>query len=149
MNTVTRQLRIDPAESKEVAEWLIGGTFQCPLEGEYVVVETPGTLPMCVSDALPPKNRFLMVEIPAEYTFPLLTWFRGLTAELRITDDTLGAYIELDVQNKTTGAASGKPAMPSLKLPQFSFGEKPKSAEEKPKTPDLPEPEELPPPKDD
>ncbi|MBN1852767.1 MAG: hypothetical protein JW829_08580 [Pirellulales bacterium] len=153
MNSLTRQLHVAPAECKAVAEEILGGTLQCPLGGTYQPIEYPGGMPVWVSDALPPENQFTFMQVPDDYTFPLLTWFRGITGELNLTGDALSAHIELDVQNKES--ATDKPALPSLKLPSLGFGKK-KYADKKPEEPTPanppeslapPDPDELPPPR--
>lgn len=148
MNSLTRQLHIHPAECKAVAEGLIGGTLQCPIGGEYQLVELPGGPPVWVSNALTQDNRFFLADVPPDYTFPLLTWFRGITAELSLTGDTLSAFVELDIQNKPNAAKTDeKSLLPGLKLPSFGFGGKKNDEEDKPGKPlSPPKLEELPPP---
>jgi hypothetical protein len=147
MNSLARQLRVPPAECRATAETLVGGTFRCPLGGNYALLEPTGGHPVWVSDALAPNNRFLFSEVPSDFTLPLLTWFRGVTAELSLTEDTLTAYAVIDLEHKT-GSASKKASDPKpLALPDFGLGGRKNGSAETEREPVPPEAEELPPPR--
>ena len=142
MNSLNHQFNLPTPECKAMAEQLVGGRFQCPLGGEYAVVEPKDGHPAWTSTAMRPGNQFLFVEVPEDYTFPMLTWFRGITGELSLTDDTLSAHIELDVQNKVQNNGS---AIPGIKLPSFGFGSKKEAETPKKDAPKkTTEPEEIP-----
>ena len=51
------------------------------------------------STATSPENKFLLTEIPADYTMPLMQWFRGLTLEVTRDDgaDAISAHADLDM----------------------------------------------------
>ncbi|MGI9455146.1 MAG: hypothetical protein ACR2NU_01205, partial [Aeoliella sp.] len=100
MNSLTQQLHVDRPLAAELAEQMVDGQFVCPLGGEYLLVEVPGGVGAWASTAAAPNNQFLLTEIPPEYHFPMLSWFRGMTAELTRADDslTLSAMIEMTPQ---------------------------------------------------
>ena len=102
MNSLTQQLHVDKQQAAELANQLVDGQFVCPLGGEYLLVEVPGGVQAWASTALPASNQFLLTEIPPGYHLPLLTWFRGITAELVRLDDslTLTAVIEMSPLSK-------------------------------------------------
>jgi hypothetical protein len=120
MNSLNQQLHVPRPESRAVAEELIGGTFVCPLGGEYELVEVPGALPTWVSTAMTPQNRWLLIEVPDDYQLPLLAWFRGLAAELNVTEEVLQAHLEIDVATGDA-AANGEQIGEGLRLPAFSL----------------------------
>jgi hypothetical protein len=61
------------------------------------VVEVLGGQPAWTSTALAPQNRFLLTEPPADFQLPLLTWFKGLRADLQLNDAELSAHAEVDM----------------------------------------------------
>jgi hypothetical protein len=136
MNSLVSQLHVPPEDGRVVAEKLIGGQFDCPLGGDYELIDAitgapvravegngeelpaPGQATatparrLWVSTATPPENRFFLSEIPADYTMPLMNWFRGLSAEVARANDafTLHADLEMvriDVAPPTAPEAGG------------------------------------------
>jgi hypothetical protein len=130
MNSLTTQMHVPPSEARALAEELIGGKFNCPLGGDYALVdptsnraaqpsaasaeELPPPRPptpdgadasatvtngrkLWTSTAVTPENRFLLTEIPADYEMPMLTWFRGISADMARGPDELWAHAELDM----------------------------------------------------
>jgi hypothetical protein len=123
MNSLNTLLHVPPQEAGPLAEALVGGEFACPLGGEYELVDpfsrdidrsapsrNAAELPLpdgefdaaterrlWASTATPPENRFLLTEVPADYTMPLMDWFRGLEAEVARLDDELTLHLELDM----------------------------------------------------
>jgi hypothetical protein len=148
MNSLTTLLHVPPAEARPLGEALVGGKFDCPLGGDYVLVDPNIPLPdagegspdageplpipngavasatmprrLWASTATPPENRFLLTVIPADYTMPLLTWVRGLQAEVARIDDELTLHAELDMVHLEIGppddpeAEGGGFKLPSL-----------------------------------
>ncbi len=113
MNALANQLHVAPEDCRQVAEDLLGGALVCSLGGEYQLVDLPSGQRLWTSTALARDNRYRLSEVPGDYTFPLLTWFRGLDAELALEGGTLSAYATLDMQNKSP---SGQP-VETLPLP--------------------------------
>jgi hypothetical protein len=97
MNSLSTQLHVPPAECRELAELLVAGRFDCPLGGDYALIEEPGHAPLWSSTAVTPSNRFLLTEIPIHYEMPFLTWFRGVSAEVTREDDVLGLHAEINM----------------------------------------------------
>jgi hypothetical protein len=113
MNALTQQLHVPPDEARQVTEQLLGGRLVCALGGEYQLVEELGGRQLWTSTALSPENRFQLMDVPPDYNFPLLTWFRGLQAELSLTDTTLSGHAVLDIQQPSDDRPVGAlPAPP-------------------------------------
>lgn len=118
MNLLTTQLHVPPQEARAVAEDLIAGKFACPLGGDYKLIDgevasttgdaaealpNPNTRRLWASTATTPENRFLLTVIPAEYTMPLMDWFRGLDALVARTNDELTLHADLDMVHLEVG----------------------------------------------
>ncbi|MEX0642751.1 MAG: hypothetical protein WD468_08630 [Pirellulales bacterium] len=145
MNSLASQLHVPPQEARALAEHLVGGKFDCPLGGDYKLIDTatgkPASaggqngeeLPMpgefasatgrqlWISTATPPENRFFLTSIPADYTMPLMNWFRGMSAEVARANDAFTLHADLnmvriDVAPPTEPEAGGfqLPSLPSL-----------------------------------
>jgi hypothetical protein len=97
MNTLANQLHVPREQCRDVAERLMDGKFVDPLGGQYEVVEEIGGQAEWTSTALAPQNRFLLTQPPADYQLALLSWFRGLRADLRLDDQELAAHAEVDM----------------------------------------------------
>jgi len=153
MNSLTTQLQVPPQEARAIAENLVAGKFDCPLGGDYTLVDplnptpkqqapappnandgevasaTAGaneTLPdptarmLWASTATTPENRFLLTVIPADYTMPLMNWFRGLTAEVARANDELTLHAALDMVHIEVGPPEDpEEAAGGLKLPSL------------------------------
>jgi hypothetical protein len=174
MNSLTTQLHVPPEEARSVAEDLVGGTFNCPLGGDYVLTdpnaplrmpedtEEPLPLPdgavtsvtvepqpnnrkLWTSTAVPLANRFLLTEIPADYEMPMLDWFRGITADMARGSDELRVDAELDMVHLEV-APEPTDSGEGFKLPNLGnlFGEWGKSKDKEVKPASVDE--DLPPP---
>jgi hypothetical protein len=147
MNSLTTQLHVPPQEARTVAENLVAGEFACPLGADYKLVDplnsqqddapappdqdnvavtapavenlpAPNARLLWASTATTPENRFLLTVIPADYTMPLMTWFRGLTADVARVDDELTLHAELDMVHLDVGPPEDpEEAGGGLKLP--------------------------------
>ena len=95
MNALANQLRVPRSECREVAERLVDGKFICPLGGKYQLYAPDRGLEVWISSALPVSNRFMLNEVPQEYRLPMLNWFRGLTGDLRLDEQSLSAHLEI------------------------------------------------------
>jgi hypothetical protein len=151
MNSLTTQLHVPPSEARNLAEELVGGKFNCPLGGDYALINSsfnPEAAPSATNaEELPPpgeragngavasatsanarqlwastavtlENRFLLTEIPADYEMPMLSWFRGISADMARGPDELWAHAELsmvhlDVAPESTESGEGF-KLPSL-----------------------------------
>src|SRR5262249_45068881 len=130
INSLTTELHVPPEQARDTAERLVGGKFVCPLGGEYKLLEagdpstanvgdtehlpTPGARQLWTSTATPLANRFLLTQIPADYTMSLMNWFRGLSLEVARIDasgvpgsatapDALTLHAELDMVHQNVG----------------------------------------------
>jgi hypothetical protein len=58
MNSLTTQFHVPPKEARAIAEDLVGGTFKCPLGGEYVLTDpnAPAPLHEATEEQLPPPD---------------------------------------------------------------------------------------------
>jgi hypothetical protein len=57
MNSLTTQLHVQPKEARAIAEGLVGGTFKCPLGGEYILTNPDAPPP-------PPEGAEELLPIP-------------------------------------------------------------------------------------
>lgn len=111
MNSLIDQLHVPPEAARDLANNLVGGEFVCPLGGEYQLVQVPGGGERWASTAATPRNQFLLTEVPPDYRFPLLDWFRGMTAELVRDADSATFSAEILISESPTAdpSASGQP----------------------------------------
>jgi hypothetical protein len=107
LHTLTQQLRVPRAEALELAESLLETELVCTVGGEYQLREHEG-LEMWVSTAWYGEDT-LDEDKPA----PLLTWFRGLSAELSKPGGEARFHAELDMQRKERES--------EVKLPRFNL----------------------------
>jgi hypothetical protein len=150
LQSLTRQLHTPRAEALKIAEELVGAKLVCALHGKYQQ-EADNNTGFWVSTAWSGANRDALTEIPTDYVFPVLQWFRGMTGELVARPNIMSIHAELLMQRKPPkkGFAwpdffqstdpkpkDAAPALPEVDLPKLEL----------PKV-DLPEPEELPPPR--
>jgi hypothetical protein len=158
MNSLVSQLRVPPAEARAIAEQLVGGKFDCPLGGEYELIdsatgairvtngeelpspeevaETAGR-ELWASTSTPPENRFLLTQVPTDYVMPLMNWFRGMQAEVTRANDALTLHADLDMV-RIEVAPPTDPAAGGFKLPSLGslFG----GGDEKKDTPRIDDP---------
>jgi hypothetical protein len=59
--------------------------------------------PLWASTATTPENRFLLTVIPADYTMPLMNWFRGVNADVGRANDELTLHAELEMVHIEVG----------------------------------------------
>ncbi|HEX5470666.1 MAG TPA: hypothetical protein VFW73_02210 [Lacipirellulaceae bacterium] len=112
MNSLTTELHVAPENARALAESLVIGHFQSPLGGDYKLIPLPADgepasagreRKLWASTATAPENRFLLTEIPADYQMPLMTWFRGLSAEVARTNDELTLHAALEMVHINVG----------------------------------------------
>lgn len=116
MNSLTRQLHVEPSAAQGMANELVGGEFVCPLGGTYVLAEVPGGIQAWTSTAAAPNNQFLLTEVPGDYHFPLLEWFRGMRAELLRADDSFTLSADVLI-SETKPDPPAEPATAAEELP--------------------------------
>ncbi len=133
MNSLVTQLHVPPEEARDLAEQLVGGKFDCPLGGDYALVDpnipllargegartprpnnneglpppaeagSPSGRKLWVSTATAPENRFLLTEIPADYRMPMMEWFRGVGADVGRDGDDFLLHADLDMTHIEVG----------------------------------------------
>lgn len=112
LHTMSQQLGIPGDQALEQAEFLLDAKLVCSLGGEYQWNEQHG---LWSSPAWVPGGR---QQRPADYTAPLLDWFRGLDAEMIMVSDSVLVSAALDLQRKPH-------EKPKIQLPLFNlFGGK-------------------------
>lgn len=89
MNSIATQLHVSAQDARLLAEQLVGGRFDCPLGGDYTLIEESSGRALWASTAAAPNNQFLLTTIPADYHMPLVEWLRGLEIEGARLDDAL------------------------------------------------------------
>ena len=119
MNTLAQQFHVPLTECREAGQQLLDAKFVCALGGEYEQDDRGGRVALWTSSAVAPRNRTMLTEVPGDYQFPLLEWFRGLDAELLVTPGELAVRSQIDIQQRTA-----EPPAPGFKLPSLpGFGE--------------------------
>src|SRR6056297_233040 len=98
LKRVTYELKLPPDAAQQAASELLGGELVCPLGGEYQWAETDRgqqwvSTAWNQDTAAPPEHA------PETYTSPVLTWFRGLSAQLAQYDDRLVVDATVDTQH--------------------------------------------------
>jgi hypothetical protein len=131
MNSLTTQLHVPPESARAVAEELVAGKFDCPLGGDYKLVDpfsreaepsaptepANGARRLWASTAPTSENRFLLTQIPADYTMPLMNWFRGINADVARANDELTLHANLDMVHIEVGPPEDPDEAGGLKLP--------------------------------
>jgi hypothetical protein len=87
--------------------------------GDDEALPDPNARLLWASTATTPENRFLLTVIPADYTMPLMNWFRGLDAEVGRANDELSLHAELDMVHIEVGPPedpedSGSGVLPAI-----------------------------------
>jgi hypothetical protein len=95
MNSLANLLGVPRPEARDVAERLLDAKFVSPLDGDYELIEVEQGLPVWAPTTLPQSNRFLLTQVPNDFELSVLTWFRGLAADLCVSDGELSAHGEL------------------------------------------------------
>jgi len=160
LQDLATQLHVPPEECLKTAEQLTDAKLVCPLGGTYQLNQNSGTVATWLSTALPAdRMRWidgLLEPAPITFTAPLLTWLRGLDADLALDQRTLSLHAEVDMQQnsgnnlpaKATASTPGVPTIPGL--PSLSFPSKSEPSAPKttpPANSSTPKREDLPPPK--
>ncbi len=97
MNALANQLQIPRDECRAFAERLVDGQFVCPLGGEYQLFAPNLGLETWAPTALPPENRHLLAEVPEGFQLPLLDWFRGMSGDLALDEQSLRVHLEIEM----------------------------------------------------
>jgi hypothetical protein len=100
LHQVTEQFHVPTDMAKTAAELLLDAKLICPLGGQYVYRPMPEGVGYWTSTALEGTRRpgLLRPQVPEGYLAPPLNWFRGLNLDAALTDGSLSAHIELDMQ---------------------------------------------------
>ena len=105
LSILTQQLDVPPEQARAVAHQLLDADLVCALGGEYERTdgEEPG---IWRSTGWPPSLRY---ELPEDYVAPLMTWFRGLEAQLVKHPNRLVLRGYIDMQRKERDALINLP----------------------------------------
>jgi hypothetical protein len=127
LQELSTQLHVPPEECLKTAEQLTDAKLVCPVGGTYQLNQNSGTVPTWTSTALP-SDRMRLIDgllepAPAAFTAPLLTWLRGLDADVALDQRTLSLHAEVEMQqNSGTSAAAKAPSTPAIPgLPSLTF----------------------------
>jgi hypothetical protein len=135
LHALSQQLGVPRDRALEAAEDLLDARLLCSLGGEYHLTETAGQVALWKSDRWPDAG----AAAEEDYRAPLLTWFRGLDADMTMYDSRVVLHATLDMQRKATE--------PKIELPFFNNlfggGKKKPDAQQPPVPPPPPPGEEL------
>ncbi|HLA83465.1 MAG TPA: hypothetical protein VJL29_01615, partial [Thermoguttaceae bacterium] len=95
MHAMTEQLHVPGPDAKAVAELILDARLVCPLGGEYEYRPRTDGSGYWTSTALEPGPDGRTADVPAGWTAPPLSWFRGLEADLAMTRTELSAHVEV------------------------------------------------------
>lgn len=137
LHMLNQQLHVPLPECEDCAHDILNAELNCPLGGDYKLMEEVGGGLYWRSTVWPEKYE----AAPADYKAPLLDWFRGLDGHLTKQQGRLIAHLEIDMARKPEEKAPAG----EFKLPFFDLfnGQKAFKANPKPNEAELPPP--LPP----
>jgi hypothetical protein len=104
LHIIHQQLGVPVEKSRDVAQQLLGVELICALGGEYQLFDAPDDLRYWGSTHWPT----LLTDRPqgsGQFASPILAWFRGLDAEIKLLDDRVLADATLEVQSPASGRA--------------------------------------------
>jgi hypothetical protein len=94
LQAMSQQLRVPRAEAMQKTEDLLNAKLVCSLDGKYELIAQGDAPPTWRSTEWPVAGQ----SFPADYSAPILGWFRGLNADLTKYGDRLVMHAELDMQ---------------------------------------------------
>ncbi len=109
LNSATQQLRVESASARSIVENLLDTELVCSLGGEYEYAPGSDGVPKWRSTAWPDAAGHL----PGDYRAPLLTWFRGASADLTKAPGRVFFQASVDMQRSERE--------PAVKLPLFDL----------------------------
>ena len=96
LNAFSRQLQIPPAESLQIAERILGVRLVCGLGGKYELQNAGDELVYWQS------TRANATRL-SKHRAPLITWLRGLDAQVSVLDDRFVATMRLEIDQSANG----------------------------------------------
>ncbi len=116
LDALQQQLRIDPSQSRLVAERFLQCKMQCPLGGEYQLNEDGPFAGCWTSTVYDGKVASQHTLPPAEYIAPWLQWFRGGQFHLAQLPGQIVLVGQFDMQQlppnaEVNGTAAALPSM--------------------------------------
>jgi hypothetical protein len=103
IHSMIAQFHVPPADAVRAAELLLGVDLICPLGGRYEYrkqADGSGCWTSTALDSPPPSGSTAV-------SFPPLNWFRGLTADARLTERQATIHAEVDME-LSAGAVKSK-----------------------------------------
>jgi hypothetical protein len=155
LNMLHLQLGVPVEQSRMVAERLLDAELVCPVGGDYQLVRTAYETPVWRSTAW--SDEPSTSAMPRGYASPVLSWFRGLSAEAEKHPDHLALQAELVLDHvvpmvngpavngpavngpAVNGPAVNGPARPGIR-PSVGLSPAAPAAPNAPPTPPLPKP---------
>jgi hypothetical protein len=123
LDSLQQQLRVDPTESRELAELFLQGRLQCPLGGKYELNSDGPYAGLWSSTAYSAKTTPNYADPPEGYSAPWLEWFRGGQFHLAQLPEQIVLVGQLDMQplppNKDVQEQGG--ALPSMNFDLFNL----------------------------
>jgi hypothetical protein len=110
MHTIGQQLGVPVDAAQQAAEDVLGVKLICALGGTYQLFDGPDGLRFWGSTHWPSllENQ----RDGGQFASPLLAWFRGVDAEVKLLDDRVSATATLEVKS----LGNGKPKLPFFDL---------------------------------
>ncbi|GAB5405436.1 MAG: hypothetical protein Aurels2KO_36670 [Aureliella sp.] len=125
LHTISQQLKVRPAEARDVAQGLLDVKLQCPLGGQYELVANDRGVPMWESSQWRYSQRGAdgKMQPPANYSAPWVSWFRGGQLHITQQPDSLAAVgqFELDMPPLPANLDATPMELPKLDFNIFSL----------------------------
>jgi hypothetical protein len=115
LNMLHLQLGVPIDEAREVAERLLDAELVCPVGGDYQPMPLATGSEVWRSTAW--KGDPSMSTMPASYQSPVLSWFRGLTAEAEKHPDHMALSASLVLEHLAPAGGDGAGNVPAGNVP--------------------------------
>jgi hypothetical protein len=100
LHAMNQQLHVPPKTCREAVEFVMDAKLVCPLGGKYVLRDVQGGVERWTSTVLEKSapQAGLVLQAPAGYVAPPLSWFRGLDLDAAWVENVLSAHGEVLMQ---------------------------------------------------
>jgi hypothetical protein len=115
LNMLHLQLGVPFEQSRIVAERLLDAELVCPVGGDFQPSETVARVPVWRSTAWDGERS--NVSMPVGYQSPVLSWFRGLSAEAEKHPDHIAIRADLLLEHRVMTPEAPAPSAPESPTP--------------------------------
>ncbi len=105
LNYVSQQLPLSVEQAPDLIEQVCGVKLVCPLGREYRMADRTGYR-YWTAQADDGGSYFEIAAVPEDYSFPFLSWLRGMELEFNLAADTLTSKVRLTTKQTLPGSSS-------------------------------------------